>query len=126
MRVRMTQTARVAEICDNRERLSKESIAYLKVQALIWRDVAMIAAYDPIRGRKLARTYVTGFIPYFGTVDEFEKLHSKLLPEAQDAGFITGVFDSNRLKQRSSEETVRWKKKLAYALRILNMQERRR
>lgn len=109
---------RLAEIHEATKKDLKGSVAFLKIQALIWRDVAAISTFNPVRGRRLAKSMVVDFIPYGGPnyMENLEKLHDELLPEAQKAGFISGIFDFYHDKLRGKREQSLWAKQLQKCL----------
>lgn len=95
----------------------KESIMFLRVQSLIWRDVAIISTFNPVRGRDLARNMVAKFIPYGGGdfLESMLKFHNDLMKEAQEVGLVSGVFDFHGEKRRGRTEQRRWVRSLQAA-----------
>lgn len=116
------RTVHEATVGDLRER-----VKFLTIQANIWRDIAAITCFDPIKGQNLIRNACFSLLPYSGSKDPLTELmdyHYKLLKEAGKAGLTTGIFDFDNGRPRPKNSDKIWAKKLSACVAELEKKKR--
>lgn len=92
----MTRIKSLSRQYVNQEKDAKERVHVLRLQAMAWRHIAMIACVDPTRGATLSRWMIFKTLPFTdgAAVEGFIKETEK---EAELAGFKCGVFQYSSL-----------------------------
>lgn len=100
---RETKGQRLAKLFDHARIDAREQADALRLQAIAWRQVALIATADPARGAKLAQWLLFHSVPYVDG-DAVKKLIVETEKDAGDCGTKSGVFTPAEQRTAPSAE----------------------